>query len=83
MTQTQSIPWWEEQAHQEADPQQEEADLQEEEEAHQEGVAAKEEAAKPKQLPNQMENLWVHYWQSLKEIVQKLRASSENSLPTY
>ena len=32
-------------------------------------------------LPNQMENLWAFYQQSLREIAQKLRASHENSPP--
>ena len=61
------------------DPQEEEAHQEEE---HQEEAVVKEVVAKPKQLPSWMENLWVHYQQSLKEITQRLRASSENSPPT-
>ena len=50
-----------------------------EEEAHQEDTQEEEMPTNPLK---EMENLWVHYPQYLKEIAQKLRVSSENSPPT-
>ena len=73
------IPLLEEQAHQEGE---EEVPQAEAEEVHQE----KEEEAHPEEgiltnLLKGMENPWAHYQQSLKEITQKLRASSKSSPP--
>ena len=60
----------------------EQVHLEEAEEAHQEEV---EEVHQGEEMltnpPREMENPWAHYQQSLKEIAQKLRASSENSPP--
>ena len=71
----------EEQAHQEEDCLEEAEEAhQEEEEVHQE--EEQEEVALTNPLLRQMENLWVCYQQYLKEIAQKLRASSKSSPPT-
>ena len=59
---------------------QEEDCLKEAEEAHQE--EEQEEEAPTNLSLRQTENLWACYQQSLKEIAQKLRASSESSPPT-
>ena len=62
----------------------EEAHLEEVEEAHPEEVEeAHLEEETPINPPKEMENPWVQYQQSLKEIAQKLRASSENSPLTF
>ena len=53
-----------------------EEEEEEEEEVHQEDTQEEE---MPTNLLKDMESLWVHYQQSLKEIAQKLRVSSENS----
>ena len=73
------VPLLEEQVCQE---EAEEAHQEEVEEAHLEEVEeAYQEEETLTNLPKEMENLWVHYQQSLKEIAWKLRASSENSPP--
>ena len=62
----------------------EEAYLEEAEEAHLEEVEeVHQEEEMPTNPPKEMENPWAHYQQSLKEIAQKLRASLENSPPTF
>ena len=62
----------------------EEAHLEEAEEAHPEEVEEVHQGEEmPTNLLKEMENPWAHYQWSLKEIAQKLRASSENSPLTF
>ena len=73
----------EEQAHQVEDHLEEvEEGCQGVEEVHQEEEEEEEEEVLINQLLIQMESLWACYQWSLKEITQKLRASSKNSPPT-